>query len=140
MYSGLESRVPLLARDIQTLAVSTPPTIKFKGGRLKYLLAEAARSLVTPEILQRKDKMGFPVPLSEWMRRGPVREFVADVLLSSASMHRGIYTPQALRGLVTDACAGSNRHVWGALCLELWFQTFLDGAPCAVAAPRMDCA
>ena len=36
--------------------------------------------------------MGFPVPLKEWMQEGPVRDFIGDILLSSRSLGRGVFT------------------------------------------------
>lgn len=126
MYSGLESRVPLLDPEIMRLAVSIPPTIKFKGGKLKNVLREAVAPFIVPEVLRRKDKMGFPVPLGEWMRRPPVRDFVCDILLSRRSRQRGIYSLQALETLAGTDDNGSRRALWGALCLELWHQTFID--------------
>lgn len=131
MHSGLESRVPLLDPKIMRLAMSIPPTIKFKGGKLKNVLREAVAGLVVPEVLQRKDKMGFPVPLGEWMRRPPVHDFVCDILLSDSSRQRGIYSLQALETLTDADGGGSQRALWGALCLELWFRTFIDDAPAA---------
>ena len=48
---------------------------------MKHVYKQATRSLVPDAIANRKDKMGFPVPLQEWMR-GPARDFVTDVFAS----------------------------------------------------------
>jgi len=69
--------------------------------------------------------MGFPVPLKEWMRGGRVREFVAETLLSRRSRERGIYRPEALEAMLNHQGVG-GRQLWGALCLELWHQKFID--------------
>jgi asparagine synthase (glutamine-hydrolysing) len=78
-------------------------------------------------VLDRKDKMGFPVPLSEWMRGGVVRDFVGDTLLSSRSLQRGIFRPEVLKSMMTSQGVGS-RQLWGALSLELWHKRFIDAA------------
>jgi asparagine synthase (glutamine-hydrolysing) len=126
MAVSLESRVPLLDYRIAELAASMPPSIKFAGGRSKNALKEAMKSILPAPILDRQDKMGFPVPLSEWLR-GPAKEFVSDVLLGSACRERGLFDVQELRALTQNE-SRYGREIWGALCLELWFQTFFDAA------------
>jgi len=100
-----------------------PPAIKFKGGRLKHLLKRLAASRLPPRIVERKDKMGFPVPLNEWMKEGPVREFVADILLSQAARQRGIFRPEGLEKLIAHE-APFGRQLWAALSLELWHREY----------------
>ncbi len=75
-------------------------------------------------IAARKDKMGFPVPLQEWMR-GPAREYVADVFSSRVAREREIFD----NGRVLDGLERENRfgrQTWGLLCLELWQRAFHD--------------
>lgn len=125
MAVSLESRVPLLDARIVDLVTSMPPAMKFQAGRAKHTLKRAVASVVPEAILQRKDKMGFPVPLREWMKKGPVREFVRDVLLSKRCRERGLFSAPALERLIeTESAYG--RQVWGALCLELWHLRFID--------------
>ena len=51
--------------------------------------------------------------------------FVADTLLSSRSLGRGIFKQSSLHEMLEQQGVGSRR-VWGALSLEIWFQTFVD--------------
>jgi len=127
MTVSLESRVPLLDTRIVDLVTTMPPPIKFQAGRTKHILKKAVHSLLPSDVLNRKDKMGFPVPLKEWMQGEPIRNFVGDVLLSRASKERGIFRPEALEAMLTKQGVGS-RQLWGALCLELWHQRFIDDA------------
>lgn len=126
MAVGLESRVPLLDPRIAELAASAPPAIKFAGGRTKHMLKQASQHLLPAEVFGRQDKMGFPVPLVEWLQNGPVREFVRDTLGSSVARQRGLFRPETLDRLVADPGAGA-RQLWGALCLEIWHRDVLDG-------------
>ena len=125
MNVSLESRVPFLDTRLVDLVTTTPPALKFQGGKTKHLLKKAIRDLVPRKILERKDKMGFPVPIKEWMKGGVVREFVADTLLSSASRNRGVYSRTALERMISDHGVG-GRQLWGALSLELWHLQFID--------------
>jgi len=125
MAASLESRVPILDTRIMELVASAPPAMKFKGGETKALLKRAVDNIIPSSILQRKDKMGFPVPLQEWMEGGIVREFVSDTLLSQRSRERGLYKPEALANISNSQGVG-GRQLWGALNLEMWFQTYID--------------
>ncbi|MEK6642679.1 MAG: asparagine synthase (glutamine-hydrolyzing) [Planctomycetota bacterium] len=124
MAWGLESRVPLLDYRLVELMASIPPIIKFRNGMLKHLLRKAVQDVVPADILNRTDKMGFPVPLSQWIA-GDLRNFVGDILLSKRSKQRGLFRPDALEAAMNSSSAYS-RAIWGALCLEIWHQQFID--------------
>lgn len=126
MAVSLESRVPLLDRRIVDLVTSMPPQLKFQGGQTKNILKKAVGGLLPKSILNRKDKMGFPVPLKMWMHGGCVRDFVCDILLSKKSLERGIFKQEALMGIIEHGGVGA-RSLWGALSLELWHRQFIDG-------------
>jgi asparagine synthase (glutamine-hydrolysing) len=126
MAVSLESRVPLLDRRIADLVASMPPAMKFKGAEMKYVLRKVVANVLPRRILERKDKMGFPVPLHLWARGGRCRDFFRDVLLSERCRGRGLFDCTALeRMMSTEAAFG--RRLWGLLNLELWFATFVDG-------------
>jgi asparagine synthase (glutamine-hydrolysing) len=125
MAHGVENRPPLMDHRLVQLVASVPPKMKFSGGRQKYLLRKAIKGIVPEKILSRKDKMGFPVPLNEWFA-GPLKDFVHDILSTQKARERGIFTEQGLTKLLTPQ-QQYGRALWGALNLELWFQTFIDG-------------
>ncbi len=125
MAWGLESRVPLLDYRLVELMASVTPRLKFENGRLKHLFLTAVDDLLPTEIRDRRDKMGFPVPLPAWAG-GPLREFLGDVLGSQRARERGVFATDALLGASSGESA-FGRTTWGALCLELWFRQFVDG-------------
>jgi len=124
MAHGLEARVPLLDHPLVELTATIPADVKFKGGQLKRLLREAARGLLPAQVVDRKDKMGFPVPLTEWLR-GPARDFVMDLLTSGPALGRELVDNRfAADCLEREGRYG--RNLWGLLSLELWQRTFHD--------------
>lgn len=125
MAVSLESRVPLLDPRVAAFVASLPPKIKYRGGRSKHLFRRAVDPLLPPAVTARTDKMGFPVPLTEWYRRDPVREFVCDTLLGERARQRGLVDVRQLEQRI-QAEEDYGRGIWGLLCIELWMQTFID--------------
>lgn len=124
MAHGIESRVPFLDHVLVEFAATIPADIKFPGGKMKSLLKEVFKDKIPAKILNRQDKMGFPVPLKEWFE-GPLRGFVYDVFSSQAAKTRGFYDPQkVLKNL--EESSQFSRKIWGLLSLELWNRTFHD--------------
>lgn len=128
MAHGLESRVPFLDHPLVELAASIPADIKFENGNMKHVLRQAVRPLLPDSIWARTDKMGFPVPLQEWLTApGRVRDFVTDTFSTSRALSRDLIdNRKTLEGLNNERRYG--RKAWGLLCLELWQQTFHDQA------------
>jgi asparagine synthase (glutamine-hydrolysing) len=126
MAHGLESRVPLLDRKIVEFAATMPSNVKFKNGSLKYILRNAVKPFIPKSIYERKDKMGFPTPFSEWIQ-GEAREFVGDTFSTQKAKGRGYINSQAILNKLGSEPRYS-RKIWGFLCLELWHQEFEDKA------------
>ena len=126
MAFGLESRLPLLDYRIAELHAKVSPAIKFAGGKSKVLFRQAIRNLLPGEILNRKDKMGFPVPLHLWYK-GELRDYVRELLLSERARSRGLYNAKAIEGIL-DKDQGFSRVLWGLMCLEQWHRAFIDAA------------
>jgi len=109
------------------LAATIPANIKFQNGQLKRLLRTSFSDKLPTEIFDRKDKMGFPVPLQIWLRQGGrARDFVMDTFASQKARTRSYLAP----GFdVEQLIAGGSvfgRNLWAFLSLELWQQQFHD--------------
>ena len=124
MAHGLESRVPFLDHSLVEFAASIPADIKFPGGKMKALLKNVFKDKIPAKILNRRDKMGFPVPLKEWFE-GPLKEFIHDIFSSQVAKTRGFYDPQKVL-LNLHQSPQFSRKAWGLLSLELWYREFHD--------------
>jgi asparagine synthase (glutamine-hydrolysing) len=130
MAASIEARVPLLDHPLVEWAARLPDRLKVRGLEGKVLLKQLARQLLPREVVDRP-KVGFTVPLAPWFR-GPLRELLADTLLSAACLKRGYYDEAVLRGYVEDHLAGRrdrSRELWTLLTLELWHGAYIDRAP-----------
>jgi hypothetical protein len=84
---------------------------------------------VPPEILARKDKIGFAAPHGQWLRACLESE-VKPILLSERARRRGILDPAQLENLLARLAAGhlgAGSRVLPLLALEIWFRVFIDG-------------
>ncbi len=127
MAHGLESRVPILDHSIIEFAATIPADIKFKGGQLKHFLKTSFASDLPPELLSRRDKMGFPVPLAEWFS-GELHGMIGDIFVTQRNRHRAYFNADAILANF-DQSERFSRKTWGLLSLELWQQLFHDRAP-----------
>lgn len=93
---------------------------------MKYLLKQIFEAEIPGEILNRRDKMGFPVPLKEWFDH-ELKEFVFDIISTMAGKHRPYINSKAVLNNFGQE-ARFSRKTWGLLSMELWHQQFHDQA------------
>ena len=126
MASGLESRVPLLDHPLVEFAATIPADVKFRNGTLKHLLKKVFRETLPEPIAERRDKMGFPVPLKEWFDFELKKDMIG-IFEGMRDAHRPYINADAV--LQNFEHAGRfSRKAWGLMSLELWHQTFHDKA------------
>jgi asparagine synthase (glutamine-hydrolysing) len=116
--------VPLLDHRVVELAATMPANVKFHEGEMKHIFRTVARPHVPDVISERTDKMGFPVPLTQWLQ-GPAHDWLRDVFSSRAALDRELID----NSKVLASLDGENpfgRKTWGLMCLELWQRTFHD--------------
>ncbi|MGI8527240.1 MAG: asparagine synthase (glutamine-hydrolyzing) [Pseudolabrys sp.] len=126
MAHGLESRVPLLDHPLIEFAATVPADVKFRDGQMKHLIRTAFEDVLPGQLMQRRDKMGFPVPLKEWFA-GELSGLLQDVFRSEAARARQFMNSEKVLENVATMGAFS-RKIWGLLSLELWHQMFHDRA------------
>ena len=127
MAHGLESRVPLLDHPLVEFAATAPADVKFEAGNAKHLLKRALGHELPERILNRRDKMGFPVPLKEWFGQ-ELREFVQDLFRSQAAQSTCRSSTARLCWQTSTRLDRFSRKTWGLISLEIWHQLFHDQA------------
>jgi asparagine synthase (glutamine-hydrolysing) len=127
MAHSIESRVPLLDHQVVTFAASLPASLKIRDTERKRVLKQAAASILPREVLTRR-KQGFGVPVGDWFR-GPLKDFVVDMLQSPRARQRGYFSPRFIDRVVTEHVSGRRDHasrLWPLLMFELWHRRYLD--------------
>jgi asparagine synthase (glutamine-hydrolysing) len=121
MAVGLEARVPMLDHRVLEFAWQLPLRMKVRGRTRKWLLKQVLRKYL-PDSLIVRPKMGFGVPVGEWVR-GPLREWAESLLSEDRLRGEGFLNPKLAREqwlchLAGDS-AGSD-SLWHVLAFQSW--------------------
>ncbi|MCC6469019.1 MAG: asparagine synthase (glutamine-hydrolyzing) [Alphaproteobacteria bacterium] len=126
MAVALEGRVPLLDHRVVEHAWSLPLATKVNGGVGKKLLRRVLNRYV-PEALVERPKMGFGVPIGDWLR-GPLRDWAETLLAPKRLAAEDIINPQPVGELWRQHLAGANNWqypLWTVLMFQSWRERWL---------------
>lgn len=127
MANSLEARVPFLDHRFMELVAGIPSHFKLKGSKTKFILKRAFSDLL-PEVILKRKKMGFGIPVSRWFRN-ELKEYVYDVLMDDKTIRRGYFKKGSIKRLLDEHVALRYDHsakIWALLLLETWFRVFID--------------
>ncbi|SDX92954.1 asparagine synthase (glutamine-hydrolyzing) [Salimicrobium album] len=125
MAHSLELRVPFLDKEVYDVAKHIPADLKIANGTTKHILREAAEGIVPDHVLDRK-KLGFPVPIREWLKN-EMYDW-ARTLISESETGRYFHKEYVL-GLLETHRSGKHdysRKIWTVLMFMLWHQIFIE--------------
>jgi len=137
MAHSLELRVPFLDTEVFALASRLPTAHKVDGRQTKLALrAAAARSL--PERTAEKRKLGFPVPVREWLRQEPYFSRVQAAFTGATAAR--FFDTEALRTLLLRHKKGRQdnwRQIWCVFMFLVWYEQFFGGESLPAAPPPL---
>jgi asparagine synthase (glutamine-hydrolysing) len=130
MAASIESRVPFLDHTFVEFAARIPDRLKIRGRTQKHILKAAVSDLLPPGIVHRK-KMGFPTPLTRWLRDPRAEPLYArlrapDGLLAA---HLDLREVDALIHRHRAGHEDATVRIWRLLNLQLWGDLFITGRP-----------
>jgi len=120
MSESLEARAPFLDHRVVAFALSLPMHMKIRAGTGKWLLRQVLYRYV-PKSLVERPKMGFAVPIDTWLR-GPLREWVEDLLEPSSLRQQGYLDSDAVQSVWRAHMNGASNgtRLWSVLMFQSW--------------------
>jgi asparagine synthase (glutamine-hydrolysing) len=121
MAVSLETRIPLLDHRVVEFAFSLPDALKIRGGQAKWPLRQLLYRRV-PRALVDRPKMGFGIPLAEWLR-GPLKAWANDLLSPESVAREGLLDPTRIADLWHQHLSGESDWsyvLWRVLILRSW--------------------
>ncbi len=134
MAHSLEVREPLMDHVLVEWLATLPNTLKIKGQEGKWLLKKAFEPSLPNDVLYRP-KMGFSVPLAQWLR-GPLRARLQQAVLGERLQDTGYFNPRTLQNMVRQHQSG-QRDFSAPLWSLLMFDAFLRQAGRATPLPKV---
>ena len=124
MAFSLESRVPFTDIEVFKVSSSLPFNYKIRDGFTKASLREAAKRAIPNESYKKK-KLGFPVPIRDWIRED---DFYSDIkrvfdLDISHELFQHAYISKLLddhKNKVQD----NYRKIWAIYSFLKWYEVF----------------
>ena len=123
MAHSLESRVPFLDRRVFDVAATVPLSYKVDAHQTKIALRQAAERAI-PRDWAQKEKLGFPVPVVDWLREERYRRRVEEWF--SGDLARRFFDIDELKRLIDEHVAGADRSrkIWIVLMFLLWYRIY----------------
>lgn len=121
MAVSLESRVPMLDRDVVEFAWTLPLSMKWENGTGKQVLRDVLYRYVPKEMMDRPKK-GFSIPIQKWLKEPELYEWAKELLDESKIRREGYFDPQAVRRLWEDFWQRGiwRKQIWFLLQFEEW--------------------
>ena len=123
MGVSLETRVPFLDHRVMEFAWELPLSMKFKNGKGKWILREILYKYVPEEMIERP-KMGFGVPIGDWMK-GPLKDWTESLINESRLKDEGYLNPDLVSRRWNEHLSGTINwqfNLWDVLMFEAWLE------------------
>lgn len=124
MASSIEGRVPFIDKEVFSVASKLPFDYKVTKENTKVALREAARKVI-PTDAYKKKKLGFPVPIREWIKDGAFKEDIEKTINSDVA--NKYFNVKFLNKLFNEHLSGKKdnyRKIWTVYTFIKWYQVF----------------
>lgn len=114
MAVSLETRVPLLDKDVVEFAWTLPIDYKKDGDVRKAVLKNVLYKYVPREMMERPKK-GFSIPIMKWLKEPNLREWAETLIDRKTLEQQGFLDPDVVWFIWNDYI---NNNVWR---IQIWY-------------------
>ena len=124
MMFGLEARTPFLDKEVFKVASTLPTNAKINKQTTKPALREAAKKVIPNESYKKK-KLGFPVPLREWIREDDLYNEI-KIKFESETANKFFNQKKILKLLNSHKTGKKDcyKKVWTIYTFLVWYEQF----------------
>ena len=127
MASSIEGRVPFIDKEVFKVASHLPFDYKVTKENTKVALRAAAKEVIPTEAYKKK-KLGFPVPVREWIKEESFKEEVEKTLNSDVA--NKYFNTKIINKMFEEHINGKKdnyRKIWTIYTFIKWYQVFFEG-------------
>lgn len=127
MANSIEGRVPFTDIEVFNTARTLPLDLKVSKETTKVALREAAKQVI-PNDSYKKKKLGFPVPLREWIKDTDVYEMIKIEFNSDIS--KELFNNKRINKLLDNEIKDNHKNkysykkIWTIYCFLVWYNEF----------------
>jgi len=123
MAVSLETRVPMLDKDVVEFAWSLPIAYKREGTTGKKVLRDVLYRYV-PKAMMERPKKGFSIPIDQWLRKPELREWAESLTDRKVLERQGLLDADAARRIWEDY---TEKGIWR---IQIWFLLMFQSWMC----------
>jgi asparagine synthase (glutamine-hydrolysing) len=124
MANSLEVRVPFLDKKVIEYARHIPTKYKIDKDKTKKVFRDVAHEILDEKVSDKK-KLGFPVPIREWMKEKKIYNLIKAKLLDGDKF----FNTKELLKLLDEHKEGkkdNSRKIWTVYVFLLWYEIYFE--------------
>lgn len=126
MASSIEGRVPFTDIEVFNVARTLPFNAKVTKQNTKVALREAAKKYIPTDAYNKK-KLGFPVPLREWLKETDVYSDIKKIF--NQKIAKKFFNTIEINKLLDDHYSNKKdnyKKVWTIYCFIIWYKEYFE--------------
>jgi asparagine synthase (glutamine-hydrolysing) len=126
MSVGLEAREPLLDQHLVEWVAKLPTEMKYRAGTKKYIFKQIVHRHL-PEILMERPKMGFAIPISDWLKKD-IKKVAKDYFRPELIKSQGIFDEKYVKNIIDrfyNGQANLSVQLWYVLMFQMWYERWM---------------
>jgi asparagine synthase (glutamine-hydrolysing) len=129
MAFSVESRTPFMDYRLMEFTLGLPEEFVYRQGDRKFILRNAFRGIVSDQILDRKDKMGFVSEEERWIKEEGKGWFFDQVMKPLPHPYDKLFNSEGLNNLIQGIQSGNREfsyEPWRILNFKIWLKKMLE--------------